>query len=365
MNQCCDKRRVLVLALLIPWAMAASTEPFDWGLPPWMEPPPVPADNPMTQAKVDLGRRLFYDPHLSGSSYISCSRCHDPTKGFSDGRPRAVGVTGQFHPRNSPGLANVAYQRALTRARPEPMTLEEQVRIPLFSKHPIVEMGVSGFETSVLTHFANYPGYPQRFAAAFPERDGEISFDTIAKALAAFQRTLISARSDYDRFHYAGEQDAMSAAALRGGALFFSERLNCGACHSGPHFTDAIPHPRFHNTGLYDLDGTGALPVGNQGLIEHTGKPEDMGRFRTPSLRNVALTAPYMHDGSVATLEAVIEHYAAGGRAGLTGSPSPLASPLIRGFRLSDTEQADLVAFLESLTDRTFVEDPRHHTPFR
>jgi cytochrome c peroxidase len=357
----------VTLALLVPCGVSvvAETEEFDWNLPPWMEPPLVPADNPMTRAKVDLGRRLFYDPHLSGSSYISCSRCHDPTRGFADGRPRAVGVTGQFHPRNSPGLANVAYQRALTWANPESMTLEEQARIPLFSEHPIVEMGISGFESSVLTHFANYPGYPQRFAAAFPERDGEISFDTIAKALAAFQRTLISARSDYDRFHFAGQPEAMSAAALRGEALFFSERLNCGACHSGWHFTDAIPQPRFHNTGLYNLDGAGALPEGNQGLIEHTGRPEDMGRFRTPSLRNVALTAPYMHDGSIATLAEVIEHYAAGGRAAPGGSRSPLASPLIRGFRLTGTERADLIAFLESLTDRTFAEDPRHHTPFR
>lgn len=141
--------------------------------------------------------------------------------------------------------------------------------------------------------------------------------------------------------------------------------------HGGLHFTDSLVHSRkpfaesgFHNTGLYNVDGRGAYPADNIGLAEHTGRAEDMGRFRTPSLRNVALTAPYMHDGSVATLFDAVDHYAAGGRAAAKGARSPLKSPFVPGFRLTLREKADLVAFLQSLTDRTFVSDPRFANPW-
>jgi cytochrome c peroxidase len=352
---------MLAMALLfVPSAMAD----YDWGLPDWLDPPPVPADNPVTQAKVDLGHRLFFDLDLSGPRYMSCATCHEPAMGFTDGRVTPVGVTGEFHPRNSMGLVNVAYHTVLTWADPALDSLEKQVRVPLFGVNPI-EMNVAGNEESVLNNLVHDPVYPRMFAAAFPEADGRIDYDLVAKALATYVRTMVSARAPYDLYRYGGDETAMSEAALRGEELFFSERLNCGVCHSGIHFTDAIPLPTFHNNGLYNADGAGGLPEGNQGLFEHSGDAGDIGRFRTPSLRNIAVTAPYMHDGSLPDLDAVIDHYAAGGEAARTGERSPLASDFVTGFTLTDTERADLIAFLESLTDETFLTDLRFQTPFQ
>ena len=327
-------------------------------------PPPEPADNPTTAARVALGRHLFYDVRLSGPGYMSCGTCHRPELGFSDGRTVAVGITGQRHPRNTPGLANVGYLRVLTWADPGQTRLEEQSATPLFGRDP-VEMMAGGRQADILARFDVDLAYRSMFLAAFPESGGTIDFEAIRRALAAFQRTLISADAPYDRFVRDPESGVMSAAARRGMDLFFGDRLACATCHTQPHFTDAAIEPRYHNTGLYNLDGAGALPTGNQGLIEHTGVDADMGRFRTPSLRNVAVTAPYMHDGSIATLDAVIDHYAAGGRAALSGTPSPLASPLIGGFEISAGERDDLIAFLGALTDTAFLTAERFQSPFR
>jgi len=317
----------------------------------------------MTVEKVELGRRLFYELNLAGPSYMSCATCHDPSKAFTDGRPVAIGITGEFHPRNSMALQNVAYHAVLTWADPATVSLERQMLTPMFGQHP-EEMAVTGFEGRVLDYLTHDPIYPGLFAAAFPDRAGAIDFDAITMAIAAFERTLVSADAPYDRYRYAGDEAALSEAAKRGADLFNSERLACGYCHTGLHLTDAIPEPRFHNTGLYNIDGAGTLPEDNQGLIEHTGRAEDMGKFRTPMLRNVALTAPYMHDGSLATLDAVVDHYAAGGESARTGTRSPLGSPLVMGFELSAGEKADLIAFLESLTDETFLSDPDIRSPF-
>ena len=262
-------------------------------------------------------------------------------------------------------LANVAYHPVLTWANPLLDSLEKQALVPMFGEAP-VEMGLAGREHALFARLAADPMYPGRFRSAFQERNGAIDLGTITKALAAFQRTLVSADAPYDRYRYGGRSDAISPAAKRGEALFFSERLECFHCHGGVHLTDNLVHRRkpfaefgFHNTGLYDRDGKGAYPADNVGLIEHTGRAEDMGRFRTPSLRNVALTAPYMHDGSIERLEDVILHYGAGGRA-----RSGLTSPFLPGFTLSTSEIADLIAFLESLTDERFVADPRFADPW-
>jgi len=351
----------LVLVLLLALAGSATAADWVWDIPDWMAPPPVPADNPMTVEKVELGRRLFYELNLSGPGYMACATCHDPRFAFSDHRRTAVGITGQFHPRNSMALANVAYFTTLTWADPSVERLEDQALVPLFGTHP-EEMAVAGSEERVLNVLRNDPVYPALFAAAFPEGGGTIDWEAVTKAIAAFERTLISGNSPWDRWRHGGDETALSDAARRGAVLFFGERLGCGACHGGDHLSDM----GFHNTGLYDLDGAGVLPDGNRGLIDHTGVAADMGRFRTPSLRNVALTPPYMHDGTVLTLEAAIEHYAAGGRAARqNGTPSPLTSPLIRGFALDAAETADLIAFLESLTDREFVENEAFGSPFR
>ena len=210
------------------------------------------------------------------------------------------------------------------------------------------------------------------FRSAFPNEEGDpIRLSNVIRALASFQRILISGDSPYDRVVYQGEQDAMSEEAWRGMQLFFSDRLACETCHHGPNFSGPIrfrggeaaaSKPEFRNTGLHDVDGRGSYPPSDTGLLQITGRPEDMGRFRVPTLRNIALTAPYMHDGSVPTLEAVLDHYAAGGRA---GGDSPYRDPVMRGFRLSDGERQELLAFLHSLTDRRFVTDPRLADPWR
>jgi cytochrome c peroxidase len=286
------------------------------------------------------------------------------------------GVTGQITPRNAMSLANVAYFPVLTWGNPLMKHLEQQALVPLIGQEP-VELGLAGKEAEVMARLAAEPVYRDLFPKAFPEADGQISLATVVRALAAFQRSLISMRSPYDRYRYEGDVDAMSDSAIRGEALFFSERLECHHCHNGINFADTVLHERnkagevaFHNTGLYNLDGKGRYPAPNIGIAEITGRPEDMGRFRAPSLRNVAVTAPYMHDGSIATLDEVIDHYAAGGRtiasgpnAGV-GRTNPLKSSFVPGFTLTAAERADLIAFLKSLTDEEFLRDPRHANPW-
>lgn len=360
----------LVGLLLVAWLSAAAAlsqapAAYPWRLPAWLPPPAVPADNPMSEAKVELGHHLFYDKRLSRDATLSCASCHQQARAFSDGRMTPVGVTGEAHPRSSMSLANVAYLPVLTWANPLLTRLEHQALLPIFGEAP-VEMGMAGREQELFARLASDPTYPAMFRKAFPEQGGTIDLGTITKALASFQRTLISAASPYDHYRYEGKQEAISPAAKRGEALFFSERLECFHCHGGVHLTDSLVHSRkpfaefgFHNTGLYDRDGTGAYPPDNIGLIEHTGRAEDMGRFRTPSLRNVGVTAPYMHDGSIERLEDVISHYSTGGRA-----RSALTSSFLPGFRLSDSERRDLVAFLESLTDPEFLSNPRFGNPW-
>lgn len=348
---------------------------YAWQLPPGFPVPRVPTDNPMSAAKVELGRYLFYDPQLSGNGTMSCSSCHLQALAFSDGKVTPHGSTDQPLLRNSQALVNVAYNATLTWANPVLTDIEQQVLIPLFGEFP-VEMGITGHEATVLARFHADATYQARFAAAFPEQAEPITYHTIAQALASFVRSLISGDAPYDRY-LAGDEAALSAEAKTGMELFFSERFECHHCHVGFNFSVSTVHEKstfsaavFQNNGLYNVDGQGAYPRGNRGLYELTAKPADMGRFRPPTLRNVALTAPYMHDGSIATLAEVVQHYAAGGRLITSGEfagdgrRNPLKSGLVPGFTLSDEEAAALVAFLESLTDETFITDPRFSDPF-
>lgn len=354
--------------------LVASTH--DFGLPRWAPRPLEPAANRTTGAKVELGRHLFYDKRLSLDGSMACASCHEQARAFTDGRATSPGVTGQITPRNAMSLANVAYFPVLTWGNPLMKHLEQQALVPLIGQEP-VELGLAGKEGEMIRRLAADPIYRKLFAEAFPEAQGEISLATVVRALAAFQRALISLRSPYDRYRYEGDVDAISESAIRGEALFFSERLECHHCHNGINFADTGLHERnkagevaFHNTGLYNIDGKGGYPLPNIGIAEITGRPEDMGRFRAPSLRNVAVTAPYMHDGSIATLDAVIDHYAAGGRtiasgpnAGV-GRTNPLKSSFVPGFTLTREERADLIAFLEALTDQQFLRDPRFSDPW-
>jgi cytochrome c peroxidase len=350
---------------------------YVWDLPPGFPRPKVPADNPMTPAKVELGRYLFYDTRLSVDGTYSCATCHEQRLAFTDGKGRAVGVTGEVHPRGSMGLANIAYSPVLTWANPTQRRLEAQALVPMFGEDPIVELGLSGKEQQMLARLAAEPRYPPMFAAAFPGEPAPVTLANVTKAIASFERTLLSGRSPYDLYRTSADPKALSPAALRGEEIFFSERTECFHCHGGFNFTETADYVgkgfaeiEFHNTGLYNIGEDGAYPPQNTGVHEVTGDPEDMGRYKAPSLRNIALTAPYMHDGSIATLADVVRHYEAGGRTvpegphkGV-GADNPRKSEFVKGFTLTDDERADLVAFLESLTDLAFTSDARFANPW-
>jgi cytochrome c peroxidase len=217
--------------------------------------------------------------------------------------------------------------------------------------------------------------YEKRFGKAYPGLKEPVSWTTIIRSIAAFQRSIVSADSRYDR--YLQGKAKQSAAERRGMKLFMGERAECHHCHGSFIFNDQVTYkgspaekPVFHNTGLYNIGGTGAFPELNRGVFELTGKASDMGAFKAPSLRNVAVTGPYMHDGSIPTLEAAIEHYANGGRviadgplAG-DGRANPYKDPLVSGIDLTQGDRADLVAFLKTLTDRSVLTDKRYSDPF-
>jgi cytochrome c peroxidase len=348
---------------------------YQWQLPPGFPRPYVPAENPMTEAKVELGRHLFFDKRLSENETQSCSSCHKQALAFTDGRAHGLGSTGEDHPRSAMSLTNVAYLSTLGWANPTTLRLEEQAIVPIFGINPI-ELGLRGKEELLFTRLKAEPKYQQLFSAAFPEETDPFTLSSLVRAISSFERTMISGTSPYDRF-VGGDRSALSEAADRGRQLFNSERLECFHCHTGFTFQDSVIHAcktaaeiRFHNTGLYNIGGTGDFPAPNTGVHEISGRPQDMGRFRAPTLRNIALTAPYMHDGTLETLEDVLDHYAAGGRkivdgpnAG-DGSMNPLKSGLVRGFEITEAEKADVIEFLNSLTDEEFLADERFKNPW-
>jgi cytochrome c peroxidase len=377
--------RLLRLAMVSFVGIMASTVLFDvtaqtykWDIPAWVPVPVVPDDNPMSDKKVELGRHLFYDKRLSADQTMSCATCHHQDKAFTDGRRFAKGISGQQAIRNAMSLTNVAYLPVLTWSNPLLTSMEAQALIPLFGEHP-VEMGMAGKEALLFERLKTEPVYQDLFREAFPKeaQSGEAelySLSTVTKALASFQRRLLSFDSPYDRFRYGGDQAALSPKAMRGEALFFGEKMECYHCHGGLNFTDNIKHTRlpfpelgFHNTGLYNVDRKGAYPKGQTGIEEFTGVASDMGKFRTPTLRNIAKTAPYMHDGSEPTLAGVIRnHYARSGRAGGQASgPNPMRSELLVGFQVSEQEVQDLIAFLHALTDEGFLKDERLSDPWQ
>ena len=321
----------------------------------------------MTPEKVELGRELFHDPRLSGDGTVACASCHRPDLAYTDGRSRAVGIQGNIHPRSAMSLTNVAYNATLGWDDPNLTRLEDQALVPMFNTRP-PEMGVTGRDKEILERFRDDRSSLELFQRAFPEDKDPVSIGNVIRALASFERTLISGDSRYDRWAYGGKVDALNPDERAGAQLFFSRRLNCFRCHAGFNLSGPVvyegsgaPEVRFHNTGLYNEDGRGSYPEPNTGVYRITGRSEDMGKFRAPTLRNIALTAPYMHDGSIPTLDGVIDHYAAGGRArslssgaGKRERPSR-TDPLITGFQLTLEERRHLIMFLQALTDESFV----------
>jgi len=234
----------IVAALLFAAASPTAAEVpaagvWEWRLPSGFPTPRVPADNPMSEAKVELGRRLFYDIRLSGNRTQACATRNRKALAFTDGRPRAIGSTGETHRRSAMSLANVGYLVSLTWADPGLRRPEEQALVPMLGTHP-VELGMGGREGEIVARLADAPRYPPLFAAAFPGEARPIRLDNVTRAIAAFERTLISGDAPYDRLVYRGEMEALDAAAWRGMRLFFSDRLACSRCHAGPAFSGSI-----------------------------------------------------------------------------------------------------------------------------
>ncbi len=349
--------------------------PYTFELPRGFPPPPVPEDNPMSAAKVELGRHLFYDKRLSENETMSCASCHRQDLAFTDGLAVSAGASGEHTARGSMMLGNVAYASTLTWANPLLLTLERQALVPMFGDAP-VELGLTSSEV-LQDKLRQVSVYQRLFSEAFPDVSDPFTVERVVQALASFQRTLITGNSPFDAYLYGKDSNAISDAAIRGYELFNSEKLECFHCHVGFNLSDHVTYQGkpfidrpYHNTGLYNIDGRGAYPEPNTGVMSVTAAPEDMGRFRAPTLRNIAVTAPYMHDGSIETLSEVLDHYASGGRHIESGphrgdgSSSPLKSSLIGGFSLTEDERASVLAFLESLTDESFLTEPRFADPW-
>jgi cytochrome c peroxidase len=299
--------------------------------------PPIPADNPLTAEKVALGRQLFYEVKLSKDNSLSCAGCHSASASFSDvGKATSQGVFQQTGTRNAPSLVNIAYDTAFFwdgRAH----SLEQQATMPITNP---IEMGSVGVDSiKVLTKLSQDPYYVRLFQNAFG--DTKITFDRIGKAIASFERTLLSGNSAYDRMKNQHDTTAMSASALRGMKLFFDKNsANCSGCHTGDNFTDN----GFYATGIAQ-DNYNSDP----GRAMVTKQDTDMGRFKTPTLRNVAISGPYLANGSIATLYDMVKHYNDGGLQ--TRNKDPRIKPL----NLTDDQMNDIVAFLNSLTDVSFT----------
>jgi cytochrome c peroxidase len=327
-----------LLALLLPACqidredLPTADMVYRVNLPAGFPPMPVPKDNFLTRERVELGKRLFYDPILSRDSTLSCGSCHLQAQAFSDVTQFSKGIEGREGFRNAPALQNLAWHPYFFFDGGVP-TLEQQVFAPL-DNH--LEMDLPLRE--LIDRLNRDPHYPIEFQRAYG-RDPE-AFGLI-RAIAAYERTLVSGDSPYDRYVNGIDNEALDPAAIRGMELFYSTNLHCGTCHSGFDFTDYA----FQNIGL-------PVTTPDSGRMRVTLREDDRKKYKTPSLRNIALTAPYMHDGSLTTLDAVIDHFASG------GTHDPNQSPYAQGFIITPQEKADLIAFLNALTDEGFVTNP-------
>lgn len=303
----------------------AENSPMEINLPHGIDaPPPVPADNPMTLAKVELGKQLFFDARLSSDGTVSCATCHNPVMGFTDGRPTSMGTKAQVGGRSAPTIINLAYAPNGVFWDGRAASLEEQSKGPIANP---IEM--SNTHDAAIGTLNGIPGYRQQFQAVFGSP--EITLDNTAKAIAAFERTIISGNSPWDRF-LKGDETALSESAKRGWEIY-KGKANCLPCHAGFNLTDN----GYRNLGV-GLD----KPDPDLGRFLVTNNEEDRGRFKTPTLREITYTGPYMHDGRFQTLEEVIDFYDRG------GIKNPQLDPEMRPLNLTAAEKADLLALLKS-----------------
>jgi len=338
------------------------------GLPPL----PVPANNPITPEKVKLGDKLFHDKRFSNTGEVSCATCHDREKGFADGLPVSEGINKLKGTRNAPTVINAAYLHTQFWDGREP-TLEAQSAGPFINP---VEMALPNHEP-ILKIVRTDPEYVDLFKKAFAKTGNQITMKEVEQAIASFERTLIAGNSPFDRYFYGGDKNAMSPAAIRGLDVFINQG-RCVSCHVIEQTQALFTDNRFHMIGASaqqmpkDLDelaaavedvkkkGTDIAVLSNEktsslGRFAVTRDLTDIGAFKTSTLRNIALTAPYLHDGSLKTLEEVVQFYNNGGRVKETDPVPELLSGGIRPLNLSKEQQADLVEFLKALTSPEFV----------
>ena len=295
----------------------------------------IPKDNPMTQEKIELGRALYFDVRLSANDTIACATCHSPKLAFTDGQPVSMGIGTQKGGRSAPTVINRVFSKAQFWDGRVP-SLEEQAKGPITNP---IEMGMPS-HAKVVQKLNDIEGYRKWFRKVFGT---DVTLDGIAKAIAAFERTVLSGNSPVDRYNYLGDEKALSADAIRGMKLF-KEKANCTQCHAGFNFTDE----EFHNIGI---GWDGSKP--DLGLYAISKKTEDIGAFKTPTVREIANTGPYMHDGRFATLRQVIDFYDQGGLA------NPFLDSQIKKLNLTDQEKVDIIEFLRSLSGEGW----QHITP--
>lgn len=323
---------ILVLAIIVISCDEQEAEPLHFfglmELPKGFPAIDEPEGNEFSQKRWELGKKLFYDPIMSSDSSISCASCHAPNLAFSDKIALSLGVEERLGTQNAPTLVNLAYHPYYTRAGGVP-TLEMQILVPI-QEHNEFDFNI----LLIVERLKNNPTYVQMAAEAY---DREPDAFAITRSLACFERSLISGYSRYDQFsNY--NKNTLSKSEERGMELFFNKKTNCSSCHADFNFTNYA----FENNGLYEV-------YSDEGRFRLTQKEADRALFKVPTLRNIELTAPYMHDGSFSTLEEVVEHYNSGGK------NHPNKSDLIQPLDLSKREKNDLIAFLKSLTDESFV----------
>jgi cytochrome c peroxidase len=294
--------------------------------------------NELTELRIELGRKLFYDPVMSRDSTISCSSCHKQQFAFADNLSTSPGIKNRAGIQNVPSLGNIAYATSFTRAGGVP-TLEMQILVPV-QEHNEFDFNLKLIAEKV----ALSPLYDSLSQLAYNRKPDPF---VVTRSIAAFERTLLSCNSAYDLYTWSGIKNAMSKSAKRGMKLFLSEKTNCSKCHKPPHFSDFS----FKNNGIYEV-------YSDSGRMRLTLKEEDRALFKVASLRNVAITSPYMHDGSIKTLEEVINHYNNG------GSEHFNKDSMIHPLNLSEAEKKDLIAFLNSLSDTSFIHNPAFGSPY-
>ncbi len=331
--------------------------------------------NPYTAAKANIGRYLFYDRRMSVNQSKSCASCHAPAFSFTDGYRRSIGALGDNVQHNARALINIVYNRYLTAADSTLHFPEQQINNPMFHHTP-AELGWKGNEHIILARLRNDSLYRIQLPLLFPEDKDPFTTINIQRCISSFIKSIVALDAPYDRWIHRKDSTALTASQMNGMKLFFSDRLHCSSCHGGINFTtpglrDENGQPAFYqNTGLYNINSMDSFPASDQGLLELTGQAADQGKFLVPTLRNLAFTAPYLHDGSAENLNDIITLYENGGRnisSGINRGDGRLhrnKNPLINGFAISPQEKKDLISFLMALSDSSVCTNPRYANPF-